>query len=127
MASLGLDLGDDDILNDGNDGSAPLHSGRGTRAAVRHTRAPASVGLRCHVGPTPRTHGAFTRRWPHARSPAPRRVLEANLNPTGAAVSRSATYSIARGRCRPPGQQAGCTLCEHVEDTSPTRGLCFTV
>ena len=24
MASLGLDLGDDDMLNDGNDGSAPL-------------------------------------------------------------------------------------------------------
>ena len=43
MASLGLDLGDDDMLNDGNDGSAP----RG-RSYMRQSSPPASGLPRVH-------------------------------------------------------------------------------
>ena len=157
MASLGLDLGDDDMLNDGNDGSAPLAdcvdgtapplplasagtSGEG--GAADATEAAAANGLDerlrtmvpmfhaagrvsvdmlksglVHYGgvkfcdeslrkrppnegklkaqyirkATPGTtwsNGAYTRRSPQARSPAPRRALAANPNPTDDAISR---------------------------------------
>ena len=152
MASLGLDLGDDDILNDGNDGSALLADGvDGTaplfpRQVIRVSIAAQRMRDACCCAPHTRTgvrrpalpcrphtahargiHEAMAARTVACTATRSGAVLAGNLNPTDTAVSRSATCTIARGRCRPPGQQAGCTLCGHVEDTSPTRGPCFTV
>ena len=46
MASLGLDLGDDDMLNDGNDGSAPLADCvDGTAPPIPSASAPPASGL----------------------------------------------------------------------------------
>ena len=62
----------------------------GSRSAP-HARAPATVGVCGTVGATPGTtwsNGAYTRRSPQARSPAPRRALAANPNPTDDAISR---------------------------------------
>ena len=157
MASLGLDLGDDDMLNDGNDGSAPLAdcvdgtappipsasagtSGEGGAAdaseaictqstllsgsrSAPHARAPATVGVCGTVGATPGTtwsNGAYTRRSPQARSPAPRRALAANPNPTDDAISRRrvrhhrARSLPAAGGVHPVWARGG-----HVTDTWP--------
>ena len=129
MASLGLDLGDDDMLNDGNDvrarhprpgcqeftvsctvvaictQSTPLSGS----CSAPHARAPATVGVRGTVDATPGTtwwNGAYTRRSLHARSPAPRRVLAANLNPTDGAVSRRRVLHH-RARSMPAARAAG--------------------
>ena len=114
MASLGLDLGDDDMLNDGNDGSAPLAAcvdgtALSGSCSAPHARAPATVGMRCTVGATPDTtwsNGAYTRRSLHARSPAPRRALAANPNPTDGAVSRRRVLHH-RARSMPAARAAG--------------------
>ena len=155
MASLGLDLGDDDMLNDGNDGrsymrqSSPPASGlprvhcvvhSGGDLHTIHTAVMVMLGAaRTRTGDRRR---ALYRRRHTGHDMVERRVHEANAargrprrdglwrrTPTRpmAPSATGASGTIVRGRCRPPEQLAGCTPCGRVVDTSPARGLGFTL
>ena len=123
MASLGLDLGDDDMLNDGNDGSAPLAEGvdgtapllpsasagtSGEGGAADASEAAAANGLDERLRTTvPMFQAAGTlspsRRGRPRRDGLWRRTSTRQTAPSAAGAS----CTIARGRCRPPGQPAG--------------------
>ena len=136
MASLGLDLGDDDMLNDGNDVRARIATrdraaksslcraqwwrsarnphrcqGHARRRTHAHRRPSAcvvpSAPHRARRGGTVRTRGD---RCTHGRPHHDGFWRRTSTRPTAPSAA-GASCTIVRGRCRPPGQQAGCTPC----------------
>ena len=72
MASLGLDLGDDDMLNDGNDGSAPLAECVGGTAPPLPSAFMSQFTVSCTAAAicTQSTPLSWSCSAPHARAPA---------------------------------------------------------
>ena len=70
-----------------------------------------------------RVHEANAARGRPRRDGLWRRTPTRPMTPSAAGASGT----IVRGRCRPPEQLAGCTPCGRVVDTSPARGLGFTL
>ena len=152
MASLGLDLGDDDVhaaelatcvraarvhcvVHSGGDLHA-IHTAVRVMLGAARTRTGDrrhALYRRRHTGHDMvewRLHEAIAVYTLHARSPAPvRRDGLWRRTPTRpmAPSATGASGTIVRGRCRPPEQLAGCTPCGRVVDTSPARGLGFTL
>ena len=98
--------------------------GHARRRTHAHRRPSAcvvpSAPHRARHGRTARTRGDRRKRGHPRRDGLWRRTPTRPMTPSAAGASGT----IVRGRCRP---QAGCTPCGRVVDTSPARGLGFTL